>query len=398
MSTFIYQAKNEKGQIVSGTVEAEDERAATQALWENKLKVISIEPKPLVSALSFINRVKVEDKAIFARQLSTMISAGIHLPTALNVCLNQTRSKRLKEVLEVVVKDVEEGYSLSSSLAKYPDAFDKVFVAVVKAGEATGKLDQALISLADRLEKDASFRGKVRSALIYPIFIFVVMLAVGGLMMTKVIPQLQEIFKESGAKLPWATRALIWASHFLISGWWAVLAGIILIIVGLRFYIKTEKGMSWWNNLKIQFPVLGDINKSIIMARFTRTFCLLIRTGIPILDALHALAGVMDNEIYKRSLYKIASDVEKGIPLSVPISQDKNFPPIVGQMVAVGEKSGALDQILDRLGIFYENSVDERTKTMSSLIEPIVIVILGVGVGILVFAILMPIYQIAQMQ
>jgi len=398
VATFIYQAKNEKGQIVSGTVEAENERTATQVLWENKLKVISLSPKPVLPAFSFLGRVKVVDKAIFARQLSTMVSAGIHLTAALNVCVNQTRNKRLQDVLGDVIKDVEAGYSLSSAMAKHPDVFDRVFVSVVRAGETTGKLDLALLSLADRLEKDAAFRGKVRGALIYPAFIFTVLIAVGALMMIKVVPQLKDIFKESNAQLPWATRAVIWTSNFLAAGWWWVLLGIILAVVAFRFYIKTEKGMQWWNNVLISFPIFGGINRDIIMARFTRTFTLLIKTGIPILDALNALADVMDNEVYKRSLYKIAREVERGIPLSVPLAKDKNFPPIIAQMVGVGEQSGSLDQILDRMGVFYENSVDEKTKTMGSLIEPIIIVILGVGVGILIFAILMPIYQLAQIQ
>lgn len=398
MPTFIYQAKNEKGQIVSGTVGSENERQATQALWENRLKVITIEPKPILPKFNFFNKVNIAEKAIFARQLSTMVSAGIHLPKALNICLNQSRSKRLQEVLATVIRDVEGGYSLSSAISKHPDVFDHVFVSIVRAGETAGKLDQVLLSLADRLEKDATFRGKVRGALIYPIFIFSVLLIVGALMMVKVIPQIRGLFEESGVPLPWATRALLAISSFLVIGWWAVIIGIVLIIVGFRFYIKTEKGTIWWNNLLIQLPGLGNLNKAIIMARFARTFGLLVKTGIPILDALHSVADVMDNEVYKKALFRIAGDVERGIPLSVPLSKDSHFPPIVGQMASVGEQSGALDQIMDRLGIFYENTVEDKTKSISSLVEPVVIVLLGVAVGVLIFAILMPIYQIAQLQ
>ena len=398
MPIYIYQAKNEKGQIVTGTVESENERQATQLLWENKLKVIRLEPRPIVPSFGYFKRVKVSDKAIFARQLSTMVSAGIHLTAALSICLVQSRNKRLKEVLETVKRDVEGGYSLSFSLSKHPDVFDRIFVSVVGAGETTGKLDQVLIALADRLEKDASFKSKIRSALIYPIAVFSLLIIVGTLMITKVIPQLKQIFEESQAKLPLATRAVIAAADFLTKGWWAVILGLVVIFFGLRFYIRSEKGSKWWNNLLISFPIFGDLNKSIIMARFTRIFALLVKSGIPIIDTLHILAEIMDNEIYKKSLYKIADDVSRGIPLSTPLSKDKNFPPIIGQMVGVGEQSGALDQLLDRLGIFYENTVDDKTKNLSALIEPLVIVILGVGVGIMVFAILMPIYQIAQMQ
>jgi len=399
MTKFIYQAKNEAGQIVSGTVEAENEKAATQALWENKLRVVSLRLKPTAPGLmNLLNKVKVADKAVFTRQLSTMISAGIHLPTALSVCASQAKNKRLSQVLWTVIQDVEEGHSLSLALSRHPDIFDNVFVAVVKAGEATGKLDQALLSLADRLEKDASFRGKVRSALIYPAFIFVVLIGVGILMMVKVVPQIKDILTGSKVELPLVTRFLLAASDFMVTNWVWVLVGVLGLGIGFGAFLRTKTGIKWWNIISIKVPLLGEVNKNVIMTRFTRTFHLLAKTGIPILDALNALADVMDNEIYRQSLYRIASDVEKGIPLSVPLSKDKNFPSIIGQMVGVGEQSGALADVLDKVGTFYENTVDEQTKTLGALIEPIVIVILGVGVAVLVFAVLMPIYQIAQVQ
>jgi len=398
MPVYLYQAKNNKGQIVSGTVEAEGEAEATRALWENGLKVFSLRIKPHGVVFSFFNKIKVADLAVFARQMATMISAGIRLPDTLSICINQTQNKMMKEALVEVMKDVQGGSSLSMAMSKHPNVFPKVFVFVTKAGEATGRLDTALLSLAERTEKDASFRGKLRGALIYPAFVFVVLLGVGALMMIKVIPQLQQIFLESNVTLPWATRALIAVFSFLQRGWWAVLLGLAGAIALFRFYIKTEKGMLWWNNLLIKFPILGDTNRMVIMARFTQTFALLVRTGIPILDALHVLADVMDNEIYTRALFKVAKEVEQGVPLSVPLSKDKNFPPVVGQMIGVGEKSGSLDQILERLGNFFENQVEDRTKVIGSLVEPIVIVILGIGVAILIFAILMPIYQLAQIE
>ena len=396
MPTFIYQAKNEKGQIVSGTVDAQNERTASQLLWENKLRVITLEPKPIVPQLALFNRVSVTEKSVFARQLSTMISAGLHLTNALNICIVQTRNRRLKDVLVTVIRDVEAGYSFSSAISKHPDVFDRVFVAVVKAGETAGKLDQVLLSLADRLEKDAEFRSKIRGALAYPAFVFVMLLVVGTIMLIKVIPQIKSVLEESGVPLPWATRAIIATSNFLQKGWWGVLLAIILIVILVRMYLKTERGSKWWGNFVLSMPVFGDLNKSIIMTRFTQTFGLLVKTGIPILDALNSLADVMDNEMYKISLYKAARDVERGIPLSVPITKDKLFPPIISQMIGVGEQSGSLDTILDRLGSFYENSVEDRTKTLGALIEPIIIVLLGIAIAILILAVLMPIYSMVQ--
>lgn len=396
MPTFIYKAKDQKGQIISGTIVAKNEQEGSQVLWDHKLKVLSIDPKPIISSFNLFNRISVSDKAVFARQLSTMISAGIHLATALNVSLAQTRNNRLKIVLRQVIQDVEGGYSLSSALAKHPDVFDRVFVSVIKAGESAGKLDMVLNSLADRIEKDASFRGKTKSGLIYPAFIFVVMIVIGVIMMINVIPKIKSILEESGGQLPIATRILIGVSDFLAVYWWAALIAVVVIVFGLRFYIHSENGAKWWGNLMIRLPIFGVLNRYIILARFTRTFGLLVKTGIPILDALYSVADVMDNDIYKRSLYRVAGEVERGVSLSVPLAKDPIFPPIVSQMIGVGEQSGALDKILDRLGIFYEDIVDERTKTISSLIEPVLIVILGCGVAVLVFAVLMPIYGIAQ--
>ncbi len=396
MPTFIYKAKNEKGQIVSGTVEAKNEREGSQILWDSKLKVMSIDPKPIMRGFSLFNHVSVSDKAVFARQLSTMISAGIHLSTALNVTLAQTRNSRLKTVLNQVIQDVEGGYSLSSAFAKHPDVFDRVFSSVVKAGESVGKLDVVLSSLAERIEKDASFKSKTRAGLIYPAFIFVVLIIIGAIMMINVIPKIKTILIESGGTLPLATKMLIFVSDFLAGYWWAVLIFIVIFGVGLRYYIKTPSGGRFWGNLMVRIPIFGTLNRYIILARFARTFGLLVKTGIPILDALYSVAEVMDNDVYKKSLYHVAAEVERGISISVPLSRDPIFPPIVSQMVGVGEQSGALDKILDRLGIFYEDIVDERTKTISALIEPIIIVILGFGVGVLVFAVLMPIYSIAQ--
>ena len=395
MPTFIYRAKNDKGQIVSGTVEAKNEHQGSQVLWENKLKVISIEPKPLVPQFSIFNHISVAEKAIFARQISTMVSAGLQLTAALEVCRNQTTKQYFKDVLKLVIQDIEGGYSLSSAMSKHPDVFDRVFVSVVKAGETAGKLDQVLLSLADRIEKDASFRGKVRGALIYPAFVFCVLIVIGALMMVKVIPQIKDILTESGVQLPVATRMLIWISDFLVRWWWLCSIVVVGLVFAYRYYIKTEAGAKKWGAVSIKIPLLGNLNKQIIMTRFTQTFALLIKTGIPLLDALYSLAEVMDNEVYKRSLYHIASEVERGIPLSVPLSKDKNYPQIISQMVAVGEQSGSLDKIMERLGQFYENTVDEKSKTVGALVEPVVIVLLGVAVGVLVFAVLVPIYQMS---
>lgn len=398
MSVFSYQAKNERGQIVSGTVDAENEKSASQILWENKLKVISIAPKPTLPFVNFFNRVSITDKSFFVRQLATMISAGLHLSQALTICSEQTKRRRLKEVLDLIIKDVEEGYSLSSALSKHPDIFDPIFVNVTKAGEASGRLEQALLSVADRLEKDARFIGKVKASMTYPIFVVVMILVVGIIVMLQVIPQLKSIFQESNVSLPWTTKAIIATSDFLLKGWWGIILGIIVVFLVFRAYLKTEEGGKWWGNTILHLPIFGELERSLLMTRFLKTFSLLVKTGIPLLDCLHLLSGIVGNEVYRTSLYRIGAEVEKGVPLSTPISQEKIFPLIAGQMIKVGEQTGKLDEVLERLGNYYEDDVDKRTQEISDLIEPIVIVILGIGVAIMFAGVLMPIYQIAQMQ
>ena len=398
MTTFLYKAKNREGRMVAGTIEAKNDQEATQILWENKLKVIDLIPKSQNESFfsSLFNRVSVTEKAIFARQLATMVSVGIHLTTALNVTLAQTRNARLKSILKQVIQDIESGYSLSTALAKHPDVFDKVFTSAIKAGEAAGKVDTILLSLADRIEKDASFKSKVRASLIYPAFVFVILIIIAIVMMVKVIPQIKTILEESGGQLPLATRALLFLSDILSSYWWLLLILLLIFGVGLQFYLKTPSGKRQWGNLMVKIPLFGNLNRYAVLTRFAYNFGLLVKTGIPILDALYSVAEIMDNDVYRKSLYKVAQEVERGVSISVPLSKDPLYPPIVSQMVAVGEQSGTLDKILERLGEYYQNIVDEQTKTLASLIEPVVIVMIGGGVGVLVFAVLLPIYSIAQ--
>ena len=398
MNTFVYQAKNEKGQVVSGTVEAENEKAASQALWESKLKVIALSPKSVLPLFSLFNRVSAVEKSFLVRQLAVMVESGLHLSRALRISLEQTKNRRLKEILEVVVKDVEEGSSLSSSLSKHPDIFDPIFVSVIKAGETSGKLEAAFRSMADRLEKDTKFISRVRSAMVYPIFVVCMIVIVGIIVMIKVIPQLKSIFEESSVSLPWTTRAIMFVSDILIKGWWAIIIGLVIAYLLIRIYLRTEEGAKWWANTILKIPIFGELERSLLMTRFLKTFSLLVKTGIPLMDCLHLLINVVGNESYKKSLHKIAAEVEKGIPLSTQLSKEEVFPSIVSQMIKVGEQSGKMDEILDKLGDHYEEDIDNRTQKIGDLIEPVIIVILGLAVAILFAGVLMPIYQIAQMQ
>lgn len=396
MGKFIYEAKNEKGQLVRGEVQAATEIAAEKALMKNHLVVTDLQPeKSVLSVIGLFNKIGMKDRASFARQLATMIDAGLPLVQALNIIALQTKNTNLRAVLATVVRDIESGYSFSTALAKHPNAFNRIFISVVRSGEAAGKLDEVLLELADQFEKDSAFSSKVKGALAYPAFIITAMIGVGGLMMIKVIPTIKNVFDEAHAQLPFMTRALIALSDFLVKYWYIAIIIFIALVVILRFYIKSEGGKRLLDRLELTVPVFSATATSIIMARMTRTMGLLISSGIPILEALRIVSDAIGNHVYQQGLAEARAEVERGIPMSVPLMKDATFPVLFGQMVSVGEQTGRMDAMMMNLAKYYSEEADNKLKSMSSLIEPVVMVILGVGVAILIFAILVPIYNIS---
>lgn len=396
MAKFLYEAKNDRGQLVQGEVQASNEIAAEKLLMRNKLIVTNLEPeKSFLSSVSFGNRVGVRARAQFARQLATMINAGLPLVQALNIIVLQTKNPVLHTIIATIIRDIESGYTFSTALAKHPEAFDRIFVSIVRAGEATGKVDEVLIEVATQLEKDSAFSSKLKGALAYPIFIVSAMIAVGALMMIKVIPTIKNVFEEAGAQLPFATRALIATSDFMVKYWYVVLILFVGSVVGIRASLITPTGKSFVDRFSLRAPVFGGTVVSAMMARLTRTLGLLVGAGIPILEALRIVSEVVNNTVYKSGLEEVRAEVERGIPMSAPLMQNTNFPVLFGQMVAVGEQTGRVDSMLGNLAKYYTEETENRLKNVSSLIEPIVMVILGMGVAVLIFAILIPIYNIA---
>lgn len=341
------------------------------------------------------SRVTNKEKVFFARQLAVMVSSGVALDNAINLVRLQTRNVAFKRVLGQIYKDVQAGEKLSGALAKFPKVFDQVFVAVVSSGEASGKLDKVLTHLADRMEQFQAFNSKIRSALAYPIFIIVVMIFVIALMMIKVIPVLKSVFEESGAQLPWTTRAVVAISDFMVDWWWLVLAIVaILTMVLWLVFTKTRWGRFAWDTIKLKFPIVRYVSYDIYMARFTRTLGMLIASGIPIIETIKITARAINNRIYIRILKNVIAQVERGIPMSVPLEKEKEFPILVPQMIMVGEQTGKLEVLMDKLADYYEGEVDTKIKTLANLVEPVTIVIVGAGVGFLVYSILYPIYSL----
>ncbi|MCA9388687.1 type II secretion system F family protein [Candidatus Berkelbacteria bacterium] len=345
--------------------------------------------------ISFFNKVTAKDKAFLARQLSTMISAGLPLNKAIEILDKQESNHKLKEVLGKVREDLEAGAPFSAAVAKYPEVFDRIFVNIVVSGESVGQLAEVLLQLADQYDKDSSFSGKVKGAFAYPAFIFVAMIIVGAIMMVYIVPQLTSIFEEAEAKLPLPTRVIIALSLFLQQYWWAAIIGVVVAIILGRAYLKSAAGQRFYDLIQLKLP--QNLGTEIFLTRLTRTLGMLIKAGTPILEALRITSGAVNNIFYEEALNEAAEEVKRGVPLSRPITSDPNlFPPIVSQMTSVGEQTGQLDKILLNLADYYEDQVDTKLKTLSSLIEPIIIVIIGVGVGFLVYSILIPIYNIAQ--
>ena len=394
--SYNYRARNASNQIVTGIVQSTGLDAAKKILLQNGLTPLSITaPKMLRDYIPFLGAVSAKEKALFARQISTMIEAGLTLSQSMRLLLRQMKKGRLHQALETILNDLQDGFSFSTALAKFPDIFDSIFVNVVRSGEATGKLEIVLNQLSTNLEKDVKVRSKIKGALMYPGFILIAMFGVAVVMMVKVIPQLTSVFTQSGKALPPATALLIWFSDLFTKHWyWLVL--VVAAVFGLgRWFLKTESGVQLFSRYSLRTPLVGSIIEQSSMARFGRLLGMLLGSSVPLLEALRLINDSFPNKLYQRGIAQVAVQVERGIPMSVPITENPVFPAMVGQMVAVGEQTGKMDEVMSRLADYYESEVENQVGGISSLIEPVIIVILGIAVAWLVIAILLPIYQVS---
>jgi len=398
MPIYEYIVKDPSGKTITGTVEAPNPASAGDILREKKYVVVSLAEKkgasPIETLLAQFRGVTIGEKTVFARQLSTMVSSGLPITNSLEILKVQAESEKMKYVLGEMLGDVQGGTSLSKSMVKHPEVFDKVTVALVEAGEASGKLDILLTQLAENMEKERDFQSKTRGALIYPAVIAVAMVAVFVLMMIFVVPRLTDLYADIGAELPLPTQILIGISNLLVKGWWALLLILIAGGYGLFRWLQTEKGKYRIAQFTFKFPIFGKLNKESEHARFARTLGLLVGAGIPITQGLEITAAAMNNILYRDSILAAEKQVERGVPLSVPIRQDPNFEPLLAQMIAVGEETGKMDEVLDKVAGFFEAQAGQMVKNLSTAIEPVILVVLGVMVGLLVLSIISPIYQL----
>jgi len=399
MPVYDYKAKDNAGASITGAVEAPNDIVAQDTLKERGLTVVTLNERKrntlFQSSLGFFNRVPKKDVVLFARQLAVMISATVPIVQSLRILVKQTSNITFKIIISEIADEVDGGAKLSSSLARYPQAFSDFFIYMVRSGETTGKLDETLNYLADQQEKDYDLEGKIRGAMIYPTFILGAMVIIGVLMMIFVIPKLTDALVAGGAELPFATKMLMATSSFLTHFWWLMIAIIGIVVAVLRVYLKTPAGRRLFDLIKFRLPVFGGIFEKIYLVRFSRSFSTLIASGIPVTKSLEIVADVIGNVIYKELTLQTIEEVEAGNSIASVLVQSKIVPPMLPQMMIVGEQTGKLDLILDKLAAFYAKELENLVANLVSIIEPLILVVMGVAVAGIVMAILLPMYNLS---
>lgn len=396
MPYFTYIAKNQYGETVKGKVEARNIRQAAMELSIRKLLVIDVHPlteDSLAAIKSLLFGIKFTDVVNFTRQLSTMISAGLPLATSLSILVQQSKSD-MSRLVANLLQEIEGGTAFGDALAKHPKIFNSIYVQLVKAGELGGVLDDILARLATNLEKNKDFRSKTRGAMIYPIIVVLAMFAVATIMMIFVIPKLTEMYTEFGADLPLATKILIGISSFMAKLWWLLGLGLFGAFTLFQRWLKTRHGRKAFDRFLLKIPILGELIKKIILTEFSRTLALLLGAGISLLQAMEIVTKGVNNVIYREALEEATKQIEKGVALSKAIARYEEFPPILHQMISVGEETGKLDDVLSKLSMYFEQESEQAVKNLTTAIEPLIMIVLGIGVGAMVIAVIMPIYNL----
>ena len=383
MKKYYYEARDSATQkITKSVVQAESEVAAAK----------------LLSAQGFFqrlsNKISPKDKIVFTRQLATLIGAGLPLAQSMHTVLEQTQNKQMQNIIQEIISDIEGGRQLSSAFEKHPEVFDNVYVALVAAGEASGTLDEALKRIASQQEKDAAMIGKVRGAMVYPAIVLLVIIAVVVFMLVMVVPQVEGLYSSLHKELPFMTKVMVSVAGFLAQFWWAL---VILLGIGLYFfqqYLKTEAGIRTKDTFKLNVPVFDTMFRKLYMARFTRTGQTLLNSGVAMLDMLRITARAVNNSIIRQGIERASEKVKGGKALSVSLKNEDYILPMVPQMIKIGEQSGKIDEMMGKCAQIYEDELDEEIKAITTTIEPVLMVVLAVVAGVMVGAIIFPIYSL----
>lgn len=398
MPIFNYKALDFRGKKIQGMVNGFNRASAVEALTARGLEVLSVVDKTdslELKLLILINPVRVKDLVIFSRQFSVMISANLAIVQSLKIVADQTENITLKSVISEVAYEVDGGSTLSNALGKRAKIFSDFYVNVVRSGETSGKLDDVLTYLADEMEKDYDMLSRIKGAMIYPIFIVSGMTVVGAIMMIVVVPKLVDMITETGGELPFATKIIMAISDFLINYW--LLAILLAIGFGLffKFYAGSKRGRRQLDLIKLKLPVFGQLFQYIYLVRFTRSMNTLISGGVNITKGLEIVAEVVGNEVYKELIEKSVDEVREGNSLSTVFEGNENVPKMIPQMINVGEKTGKLDLVMKKITDFYSREINNMLGNLVTLLEPLIMIVMGVAVGIMVAAVIMPMYSVA---
>ncbi|HOK53835.1 MAG TPA: type II secretion system F family protein [Armatimonadota bacterium] len=398
MPTYAYTVRDASGAVIPGTVEAESEGLLRRRLTEQGLTVVDIKETKTAKKKNVaggFGRVKLSDLSVFCRQFSTMIDAGVSLVRCLAVLSEQSVNPKLKRIINDLQAEVEAGQMLSRAMSKYPTVFSNLFIGLIRAGEVGGVLEESLQRLSMFLEKDQELRRKVRSAMTYPCIVMIVAIAIVLLLVTFILPKFMDLFVDLGVKdYPAPTKMLMAFSNFLTSRWYIMLIGTIAFVIAFRLFVRTKVGRRTYDRIKLKAPVFGKLNHKIVLARFSRTLGTLLASGVPILQALETVAGTVSNEIVADAVMEARARIREGDRIGDPLQRCKLFPPMVVQMISIGEESGALDPMLAKVADFYEAEVDAALASLTSAIEPVMIVFLGCAVGFIVISIFLPLISV----
>ncbi len=399
MPEYRYSVVDARGQMLGGTIEAENEEVCRRIISQRGLYCLSITPAPLGSRAVNLGgkpRFKAKEVSVFSRQLATMLSAGIGVVKGLDILHSQTRRPAVKSIVRNVYEGVQRGQAFSSALRMQGDAFPPLLVNMAEAGEVSGTLDMVMRRVADNLEKDVKTANKVRGALMYPSVLAGLTVAVVMLLMIFVLPTFIGLFAAAGAQLPLPTRMLIAISNSLTGFWYLYFSGIAAVWLAWLNYIKSKAGRYSWDRFKVTMPVFGKLNLTVISARFARTLSILMQSGIPMLRSLDVVAKVLGNCYVEEQIKQVQEDIRQGMPLSAAMGRAEIFPPMLLSMIAVGEESGTLDQALEKTAALYDEESDSAIARMIGLLEPLLIVVMAVVVGFIVVAIMLPLYGMMQ--
>ncbi len=397
---FNFKVKTQTGENKEGSINASSREAAISLLQKNNFLIVSLEREAKKNEwnkifLKYYDKVTVKETMVFFRQMSILIEARVPIVMSLTAVKEQTSNKYFIKVIQEMINDIEDGAPFSVAMEKHPDVFSKLSINIIRAGETSGNLKKAIDYVEANIEKNYNLSVRVKSALIYPTLVLSVFFVIGFIVISFIVPKLTLMIKELNANIPWYTQVVIVLSDFMSTYWWAVAIIIIGIVAGFFYYVNTEDGKKEWDDLKIRLPIVGIIFRYVYIVRFAENLAILLQGGIPITRALSVASSVVNNVVYERIFLKATKEVKKGGNMSTVLSYSMLIPSMVTHMIKIGEDTGQIDTVLGHIAKFYNQEVETMTKNLSVILEPVIMIIIGVAVGFMAFAILMPIYNIA---